>query len=428
MTTLWCERAWLGGDRVESGVVVVIDGGMIASVAAGVSNCPSDAVPRAGVTIPGLLNAHSHVFHRALRARTQRGEGSFWTWREQMYELAARLDPDSLHAIARATYGEMVLAGITTVFEFHYVHHDLDGRRYADPNAMGHALIEAAAAAGIRLVVVDACYLSGGIGKPLEGVQRRFGDGTAQAWAERVDAIDVRGAQVAAAIHSVRAVAPSDMKEVVRWAHEREVPVHAHVSEQPAENVACIDAYGMTPTQLLHDIGATDGDFVAVHAIHVSHADIALLGGAAACLCPTTERDLADGIAPSGALSDAGARIVLGSDSNAVIDLFEEARAVELDTRLATGTRGTHSPVQLLGAAVRDAITAGAPADLVTIGLDSVRMAGAGDDVEAIVFAATASDVTDVMVGGREVVRGGSHLSIDVPRELTLAVDGLWSD
>jgi len=425
MTRLWCERAWLGGERVEQGVVLVIDDGTIVSVTTGVAACPSDARRRDGVTIPGLLNAHSHVFHRALRARTQRGEGSFWTWREQMYEVAARLDPDSLHAIARATYGEMVLAGITTVCEFHYVHHDVDGRRYADPNAMGHALIDAAADAGVRLVLVDACYLEGGIGKPLEGVQRRFGDGTAQAWAERVDAID---AHVAAAIHSVRAVAPSDMKEVVRWAHERRVPLHAHVSEQPAENAACVDAYGMTPTQLLHDVGAIDEDFVAVHAIHVSDEDVGLLGGAALCLCPTTERDLADGIAPSGALSNAGANLLLGSDSNAVIDLFEEARAVELDTRLATGARGTHSPMQLLGAAAGGVITAGASADLVTVRLDSVRMAGAGDDVEAIVFAATAADVTDVMIDGREVVRQGMHVSIDVPRELTLAVDGLWSD
>ena len=142
------------------------------------------------MTIPGFVNAHSHVFHRALRARTHGGKGSFWAWRDQMYELAALLDPDTLHALARATYGEMALAGITTVGEFHYVHHDTGGRRYGDPNAMSHAVIAAARDAGLRIVLIDACYLEGGIGRALEGVQLRFGDGSVHAWADRVDALD----------------------------------------------------------------------------------------------------------------------------------------------------------------------------------------------------------------------------------------------
>src|SRR4051812_15071550 len=158
------------------------------------------------MTVPGLANAHSHAFQRGLRGRTQTGEGSFWTWREQMYELAERLDPDSYLALARATYAEMALAGITLVGEFHYVHHGPGGTPYDDPNAMGHALIEAARQAGIRIVLLDACYLHGGIGEEPNEMQRRFSDGSAEAWAERVEALDQEHA--GAAIHSVRAVDP----------------------------------------------------------------------------------------------------------------------------------------------------------------------------------------------------------------------------
>ncbi len=266
-----------------------------------------------------------------------------------MYDLASRLDPDSLHALARATYAEMALAGITTVTEFHYLHHDTGGRRYGDPNTMGHAVIAAAEEVGVRLLLLDACYLEGGIGRPLEGVQLRFGDGTAQAWADRVDAIDARGhARVGAAIHSVRAVAPGDMEQVVEWAGSHVAPLHAHVSEQPAENAACFDAYGMSPTRVLHEAGALGSRFTAVHAIHVEDEDIRLLRGSTVCVCPTTERDLADGIAPSGRLRDGGVHLAVGSDSNAVVDLLEEARAIELDTRLASGERGTHSALELL--------------------------------------------------------------------------------
>jgi formiminoglutamate deiminase len=424
---LWCEQAWLGGDGVEHGVVLEIEGELVSSVTTGVSACPSDAAKREGVTLPGFVNAHSHVFHRALRGRTQHGAGSFWTWRAQMYDLASRLDPDSLHALARATYAEMALAGITTVTEFHYLHHDTGGRRYADPNAMGHAVVAGAEDVGLRLLLVDACYLEGGIGRPLEGVQLRFGDGTAAAWAERVDAIEARGhARVGAAIHSVRAVTPDAMVRVVEWAGSHLAPLHAHVSEQPAENAACFDAYGMSPTQVLHEAGALGDRFTAVHAIHVSDDDIGLLRGSTVCVCPTTERDLADGIAPSGRLRDGGVNFAVGSDSNAVVDLLEEARAIELDTRLDSGERGTHSAVELLCAATgRAGIVVGEPADLVTIGTDSVRLAGAPVDLlAALVFAASAADVTHVMVGGREIERDPESVAIDLDR----AVRALWAE
>ena len=438
MTTYWCELAWLGGERAEPGVVIEVDGERIGSVAVGVASPPPDATRLEGLTIPGLANAHSHAFQRALRGRTQVGAGSFWTWREQMYRAAAALDPDGYLALARATFGEMALAGITAVGEFHYLHHGPDGVPYADPNAMGRAVIEAAAEAGIRITLLDACYLRGGIGVELDDVQRRFSDRSADAWAERVDALDEGPAvRVGAAIHSVRAVEPEASAVVAAWAAERSRPLHAHVSEQPAENEACMDAYGSTPAALLHHAGALSKRFTAVHATHLADSDFGLLGASGACcaICPTTERDLGDGIAPGRRLAEAGARLSLGTDSNAIIDIFEEARAVELDERLATGTRGWHHAADLLRAATEDGhaslgwpragrIVPGALADLATVDAGSVRLAGTEQRhaLESLVFAASAPDVRHVLVGGRFVVRDGAHVYIDVAADLRAAL------
>jgi formiminoglutamate deiminase len=430
-----CELAWLGGERVEPDVLVSAEGDRIAAVTTAATSVPADAVRLAGLTVPGFANAHSHAFHRALRGRTQRGAGSFWTWREEMYAVAATLDPDRYFRLARATYAEMALAGVATVGEFHYLHHAPGGEPYTDPNAMGVALVAAAADAGIRITLLDTCYLRGGIGVDLDDTQQRFSDGDALAWAARVsDLADNPGVRVGAAIHSVRGVDPPAMEVVAAWARERSAPLHAHVSEQPAENEQCLATYGCSPTELLARHGVLDDDrFTAVHFTHTTEADQALLGeaGASCCLCPTTERDLADGIGPSRALRDAGVSIALGSDSHAVVDLLEEARSVELDERLASGVRGNHdAPVLLrmagehghaaLGWPDAGRIEAGAYADLTTVGLDSVRLAGtrAEDALDAAVFAATAADVRHVVVGGRVVVADGRHVSIDVPAEL----------
>jgi formiminoglutamate deiminase len=426
----WCELAWLGGERAEAGVLVEVEDGRIAALSPG---APASGATRLdGLTIPGLANAHSHAFQRALRGRTHSGTGTFWTWREQMYGVADRLDPVLYHALARATFAEMALAGIACVGEFHYVHHGPGGARYDDPNEMGRAMISAAAAAGIRITLIDACYLHGGIGEPPSPSQRRFSDGDAEAWAGRVDALpQTASARVGAAIHSVRAVDPESAAVVAGWAAIAERPLHAHVSEQPAENRASLDAYGRTPTQILRDAGALEGRFTAVHATHLGDEDFPLLAGATVCACPTTERDLADGIGPMRRLAEGGASLALGSDSHAAIDLFEEARALELDERLATGERGLHRPAALLRAATEDGhaclgwpdagrIAPGARADLVTVGLDGVRLAGTVPEIalQALVFAASAADVRNVIVDGRELVRDGRHVSIDVAREL----------
>jgi formiminoglutamate deiminase len=441
--TAWhAELAWLGPGRgVAERVLVEVEGERIAGVTEGVEP-PGGAARLAGLTVPGLANGHSHAFHRALRGRTQRGRGDFWSWREQMYRLAATLDPDRYLELATATYAEMALAGITAVGEFHYLHHDPAGRPYADPNRMGEALVEAAGRAGVRLTLIDTCYLRAGLdGRPLAGAQVRFGDGDAGAWAERAGALrDRPGLRVAAGIHSVRAVDPAAMATVAAWAADRDAPLHLHLSEQRAENEACLAATGRTPAALASSAGVLGPLTTAVHATHLTGDDLARLGatGTTVCLCPTTERDLADGVGPARALADAGSPLCLGSDSHAVIDLFEEARAVELDERLASGRRGHHRPADLLAAATAAGMDAlgwdagrlepGRLADLVTVGLGSVRLAGTrpADAVDHVVFAATAADVTSVVAGGRQVVRDGRHLLVgDVGAALGRAIAAL---
>jgi formiminoglutamate deiminase len=432
MSAFWCELAWLGGERPARNVLIEVADARIERVTAGVAEPPSGAERLHGLVIPGLANAHSHAFQRALRGRTHSGTGSFWTWREQMYALAAQLDPDSMLALARATFAEMALAGVTLVGEFHYLHHGPVG--YEDPNALGLAIVEAAAEAGVRLTLLDTCYLHGGIGTEPGALQRRFCDRDAEAWRARVELLEDRPrVRIGAAIHSVRAVDPEAAAVVAAWAHDRGAPLHAHVSEQPAENEACLAAYGVTPTGVLASAGALSHRFTAVHATHVSDLDAQLLGsaGASCCLCPTTERDLADGIGPARKLRLAGARITLGSDSNAVIEPFEEARAVELDERLATGVRGQHRPGELLAAATANGydslgwvgggrLSPGAPADLVVVARDGVRLGGVPSDdaIAALVFAGAAADVRHVIVDGVFVVRDGQHVTLDVAREL----------
>ncbi|MFB7650109.1 formimidoylglutamate deiminase [Streptomyces sp. NPDC059095] len=440
--TYWLEHAWLD-PVVEPGVAVEVAGdGRISAVRTGVEAPPPGAVVLRGFTVPGLANAHSHAFHRALRATVQVGSGTFWTWRETMYQVASRLTPDSYHALARAVYAEMALAGITAVGEFHYLHHAPDGTPYDDPNAMGEALIAAAAEAGIRITLLDTAYLSSGFGAAPDRHQLRFSDGTAEAWAERCSALKERGhARIGAAVHSVRAVPARELGTVAAWAEARRAPLHVHLSEQTAENEGCLEAYGMTPTQLLAEHGVLGDRTTGVHNTHLTDGDIALIGSTATgtCMCPTTERDLADGIGPAVALQRAGSPLSLGSDSHAVIDLLEEARAMELDERLRTRRRGHWTAAALLRAATADGhaalgwpeagrIEAGAPADLATIALDSVRTAGAVPRLaaETAVFAATASDVRHVVVGGRAVVRDGVHALIpDVASALSTAVAAL---
>nr|WP_312892759.1 formimidoylglutamate deiminase [Allostreptomyces psammosilenae] len=461
--------------------------GRIAAVRPDSGPPPAGAVRLDGLVLPGMANAHSHAFHRALRGSAQlvdapgdatpgeahpgghggglgsghagahAGGGTFWSWRETMYRYAAALDPDRYLALARAVYAEMALAGITCVGEFHYLHHAPGGARYDDPNAMGEALIRAAGEAGIRITLLDTCYLRGGLDgtagyRPLRGAQLRFGDGDAEGWHARWSLLRERWAghgtggggservRIGAALHSVRAFATEDdYAAFVSWTAG--VPRHVHLSEQPAENEACLAELGRTPTRLLAEHGFWGPDSTAVHATHLTVEDVRLLGaaGATVCLCPTTERDLADGIGPARELAEAGCPLALGSDSHAVIDPFEEARALELDERLRTRRRGHWTAAELLGAAGEAGHAAlgwpeagrlaeGALADLVCVDLESVRTAGPPPELGAqtAVFAASAADVRDVVVAGRPVVRDGTHLLVeDVPAALREAIAAL---
>ena len=426
MTTYFAQWAWRGAEHAVANVRITVSNGVISAVEDNATKQDGDvAVP--GVVMPGLVNAHSHAFHRALRGRTHGGTGDFWSWRTPMYEIANRLTPDSYRELATMTFAEMALSGITGVGEFHYIHHNTDGTKYKNPNEMGLAMVEAAQRAGIRLALLDVAYLHAALDKPEPlAEQKRFSDGNIDAWLDRVDALGEGGDgwTVGMAPHSVRAVHPRELEEVVANRHGK--VVHLHVSEQPAENAACVAATGMTPTQVLDNVGLLGPHMTAVHATHLTDTDIALLGSSrtCVCLCPTTERDLADGVGPAAALRDAGATLSLGTDSNAFIDMFEETRAIETDERLVTGKRGLHTPSSLLTAATSvgatslgwgsNGIQVGNPADFIALSLDSVRLASfdGANGAAHIVHSAAPSDVRDVWVGGKQVVANFQHAEI----------------
>jgi formiminoglutamate deiminase len=307
---------------------------------------------------------------------------------------------------------------------------------------MGLAVIEAARDAGIRIALLDTCYVAAGIGMGPEGVQTRFSDGNADGWASRLERLEYSAGDdvvVGAAVHSVRAVPPEQMRLVAAWAEEHEAPLHVHLSEQVAENDACLAAYGLTPTQVLEEAGVLGERTSAVHATHLTDGDIEALGRTRthACFCPTTERDLGDGIGPSRRLHASGSRLTLGSDSHAVVDAFEEMRAVELDERLANRERGHWSAEELLTAATATGhaslgfhdvgrIEVGAHADLVTLDLRSPRTAGTGATAESAVFAASAADVVQVVRDGQVVAKTAECREIG--RELEAVIAGLWKE
>jgi formiminoglutamate deiminase len=468
---LWAARAWLGADAGGFASDVLIScspAGIITGVEAGVSRADRPAALAVGgdVCLPGFVNAHSHAFHRAMRGVSEAAAGSFWTWRDAMYRVADRLDPDSYRELTCLVYAEMLLAGYTAVGEFHYLHHAAGGATYADPNEMGLSVLAGASAAGIRLTLIDACYLQADIdGSPLSGAQLRFGDRSGEAWSERVSRLTARASvgspsagtppfgdlvHFGVAAHSVRATPAAAIRTVAALAASEDLPLHVHVSEQERENEACLKVAGLTPTDLLHDCGAVTPRTTAVHATHVTTLDLGRLGLASCgvCACPTTARDLGDGIAPFAELAEAGAVLSIGSDSHAVIDPFEETRAIELNERLATQRRGIWGVAALFEAATSGGcralgwpaggIRVGSAADVVGVRLDSPRLAGghgaspagplseppAGHPIDGtgsglspadeellarILFAASPADVETAVVGGRVVVEGGEH-------------------
>ncbi|MBG6224054.1 formiminoglutamate deiminase [Arthrobacter sp. CAN_A2] len=443
---VWCEHAWLGAEGVADSVRIEADAdGLVVAVLPGVPARAGDVVLR-GVVFPAAANAHSHAFHRALRGRTHgtADDGTFWTWRETMYRAAHALTPGLYEELAAAVYAEMVVSGWTSVAEFHYVHHRPDGTPYGQeedddgPHAMELALARAAVRAGIRLTLLDTCYLAGGLGVPLEDGQRRFSDGTAERWLARLASLrtaissryPAHQVTVGAAIHSVRAVPGEDLAVIARHLPPG-VPLHIHLSEQPAENEDCLRATGLTPAGLLHRHGLAGPRLSVIHATHVGAEDIALLGdaGATVVLCPTTEADLADGLGPAGDLLDAGATLALGTDQHAVVDPWLEMRALEHGERLRTGRRGRFAPERLHGIASLGGARAqdragagfgpGLAADFMAVDPHTARTAGSS--WEQLAYTATAQDVTGVVVGGVLAAGSGVHATLGDPGPLLVA-------
>lgn len=361
-----------------------------------------------------------------------------------MYELATRLTPQRYEVLAHAVFTEMLRSGITAVGEFHYVHHQPDGTPHDDPNAMQRSVLRAAERVGIRITLLDTLYLTADVdGSPLGPEQRRFSDGTSASWAERVRALSSgvgERARVGVAAHSVRAVPLRDLDVVSELGEELDAPVHIHVSEQPAENRACLAAHGRTPVELLADSGFLGSQTTLVHATHTSERDRDLLAaaGAAVCFCPTTEADLGDGIGPAHEYASRGVSISLGSDSNTIIDLFEEARRLEHHDRLRLGRRGVHSPSGLLSSATAVGAAAlgwdagrletGALADIVILDSDHLDVAGANPEqgVASIVMGATRAAVSHVMVGGEFVLSPGADALMD-SKEIGRAITMAWT-
>lgn len=424
MTEWFAPYAWLGGPDFSKDVSVAVADGVIASIDIGARPGP-ETIKLDGIMLPGLANVHSHAFHRVLRGQTHESGGDFWQWRTAMYAVAQILEPDSYRVLAAEVFGEMLRSGITAVGEFHYVHHHPDGRAYGEPHAMERALIEAADDAGIRMTLLDTCYLVSDVdASPPLPEQRRFVDISADAWSSRV--IELAGligsptVKLGVAAHSVRATPRAALEVVANTAATLVCPVHVHVSEQRAENQACLAEHGMTPTQLLAACGLLNHDTTAIHGTHLTGDDMKLFSetGAGVGFCPSTERELGDGIGPARELRDLGVPLSLGTDSNAVVDLFEEARSLELNDRLRLERRGIHSPVDLLHSATNTGLAAlgwgsheplgvGSPADFLCVanGADTGSFE-VSDGVGAFLFSGP-SHVTDVVVGGRHVVKEG---------------------
>ena len=308
------------------------------------------------IHLPALTTAHSHAFQRGMRGLAQRPhpdhtDDDFWTWRTAMYELAGSLDPEKLHQVSRVAYEELYRAGVRTVGEFHYVHHQPDGTPYADRLRMSEAVIAAARDEKLRICLQRVVYQRAGRDQPPQGAQRRFSDpslddalrDTEELQSRYADADDVR---VGLAPHSVRAVPPEWLPEIAAFAERHSMPLHMHVAEQPAEIESCIGENAKRPVELLHDTGMLSDRFVAVHATHVDEGEAKLLGEASSfvCLCPTTERDLGDGLPPVSALHESGVRFCVGVDSHVLTSTLEDLRAIELGERLRTGRRVVMRP------------------------------------------------------------------------------------
>lgn len=433
------ELAVVGGQLLTRPTLCVDGQGLVAASA------PSGATVRplpGRLLLPGFVNGHSHAFQRVLRGRTElRAEGheadDFWSWRERMYEAATSLSPEQLYAVSRQAFVEMALAGVTTVGEFHYLHHQADGTPYDDPSLLASTVIRAARDVGLRVVLLRVGYARAGFQVPENPRQRRFIDRDVDAFLKAVEHLRARHADplvtVGLAPHSVRAVPPDWLRQLARARPGG--PLHMHVAEQPAEVRACLAETGLRPVALLADAGLLDERFTAVHAVHLEAGEVAALGAARAtvCACPSTERNLGDGIVEADRLLAAGVQLSLGSDSQAHIDLLDEARQLEGHLRLLRLGRAvlfpstgegpregrlgqvllralTTSGARSLGLA-HGALTPGQSADFVTIDLNHPSLLGVppAAALTGAMLGASSAAIREVCVQGRLIVEDGRH-------------------
>ncbi len=433
------ELLYLDGNFVSGKGVLVEDGGQIERVAtrqtAGQANIVD--LPRKAL-LPGFINTHSHTFQRLIRGKSESRIVSgkdFWSWRGTMYHAAAQLSPEEVYDVARMAFLEMLLAGITTVGEFHYLHTDPTGKAYIDPNLLSKQVIDAARSVGIRIVLLRTAYLRSGFNLPRDGGQTRFFESKTE-FLRNMQALlkdcshgsaDVR---FGVAPHSIRAVPLEDLKDIAAWTQAERLPLHMHVAEQVAENAACVQEYGCTPVQLLSRNGILTSRFTAVHAIHIQPDEVAQLAdaGATICSCPTTERNLGDGIFAADQAMTSGIRVAFGSDSQAQIDPLEDARELDYHLRLRDQERAILDQIdgrplaeRLFLCATRNGALAldvptgefreGQLADGFTIDLDDLSIAGHSPDdlLPILVFSMNRSAICDVLVNGRCVVRDRKH-------------------
>ena len=462
----WLPDLLYTGGRFERGLALVCDAaGRIVKIAAAEELRDEKKVRLSNrAMLPGMINAHSHAFQRVLRGRTEFRGGqlpassggsptlnaadSFWTWREMMYSAATRLTPEDIYDASRMAFLEMALSGITAVGEFHYLHHAPDGAPYDDPNLLAKEVVRAANDVGLRIALLRVAYARSGYQTEPNPKQQRFIERDPEIYLKNLERlIEDVGASDAAwagvAPHSVRAVPLDYLREVSAYANEHQLKVHMHVAEQPAEVSACVEEYGRTPIALLDTEGLLSERFTAVHAIHVTAKAIPALArtGAIVCACPTTERNLGDGVVPADEYFKQGVAVCLGSDSHAQIDLLEDARALEYHLRLQKLERAVLGGAALLfdcatvnGArsigASGGALEAGKPADFFTVALDDPSIAGASpeDLLSSIVFASTRAAVREVVVGGKPIVSEGQHLiQDDVIERFNDLQKRLWS-
>lgn len=407
--------------------------------------------------VPGLVNAHSHAFQRMIRGRVERPSlvdvrDTFWTWREGMYRAALMLDAVGAYDVARMAFLEMLGCGVTAVGEFHYLHNASDGRAYpGDPHRLARETIRAARDVGLRITLLRTAYQRGGPGRELQGGQVRFRTGPADEFLRETVALrDEFSAEVAAgeinvgvAPHSIRAVDLRTMSELILGARALGMPAHLHAAEQPAEIAMCVAENGAPPVRLLAREKLLGPDVTLVHAIHVEPDEIEAVGaaGATVCACPSTERNLGDGVLPADGYLRAGARIALGSDSQTQSELLEDARQLEFHLRLrqlrrlalpgaeVTRKREENSNAdaalarQLLRCATESgarslalpggALHVGGPADFFTVDLRDPALAGSDESpdavLNAVVWGTTRAAIRNVCVGGRLLVRDGQH-------------------